>query len=69
MSMSKKDYIALAAAIKASHLSQLPTDSNAEFAVHLSTLLCVAETIASECAANNPKFDRQRFLAACGVQS
>jgi hypothetical protein len=31
------------------------------------TLAWLAQSFAQDFAADNPKFDRQRFLAACGV--
>lgn len=64
--MSKKDYTRIAAALK----SVLPmintsTEQSARLHTHAETATRLAETLASA----NPKFDRNRFLVACGVQS
>lgn len=68
--MTRKDYIAIAAAIKdamqteAYEDARLAAPSGASyFAFH------VAVNIARVLAADNSRFDRDRFLVACGVQS
>ena len=63
--MTRKDYVAIAAALNAAR----PHDFQREIdlgrkegwsaAVHL---------VAGTMAADNPRFDRARFLKACGVQ-
>ena len=54
--MTRKDYIAIANAIcEASHTAP---------SAAIDTL---AHKLADVCANDNPRFDRQRFLAACGV--
>jgi len=55
--MSRKDYIALAAIIKA-HLQVTSLDRG--------ILSSVAEAIAVQCGRDNPRFDRMRFMRACG---
>lgn len=55
--MTKKDFEAIAAAIRAA------TATTQE----LSAMEIVAEKIAAYCASTNPRFDTARFLAACGV--
>ena len=60
--MTKKDYEAIAAAI--AHTKML-ADSNGYGAY--STLEEVAEQLAAVMAADNERFDRARFLKACGV--
>ena len=63
--MSKKHFIAIAAAL---HASKPPMFAVAEFSIvaekqwHL-TVLMIAET----CQQFAPKFDRARFLRACGI--
>ena len=59
--MTRKDYVAIAAALNAVND---PADGNWAAAVS-----AVAEAIADTMAADNPRFDRKRFLDACGVQS
>ena len=62
--MTKKNYVALAAAIK----SKLPVtvvsvpDASFRFGVE-----ATAHAIADVLALDNPKFERDRFLEACGV--
>lgn len=51
--MSKKHYIAMAAAVR-------------EIADVIERRR-MAERVAAVCAADNPRFNRARFLAACGV--
>lgn len=60
--MTKKDYIAIAAAIR----EQVDADANK--GGH-SITRAIADRIADACARDNARFDRGRFLAACGVQS
>ena len=54
--MTRKHYIAIAKAIAE---LDLPKPNKA----------AVADTIADCCQADNPRFDRARFLAACGIES
>lgn len=58
MAMSRKDYVAIADAI-----------ANANRGEHTVTREEVACRIASVFAADNPRFDRGRFLTACGFDS
>lgn len=68
--MTKKDYVMIAAAIKAERMPVEGTNANVQGAwtagnnVALSDL---ALRLASEFKAANPRFDSARFLAACGV--
>ncbi len=41
----------------------------AAVAMNEATRQKIAAQLADACAADNPRFDRARFLAACGVQS
>lgn len=57
--MTRKDYIAIAAAIKA---SQMPATNETE-----ASLRELAIRLCSIMANDNPRFDRTKFLDACGV--
>ena len=61
--MTRKDYEAIAAAIKE------VVDSNRWFKGNLGGIQATAKAMADVMAADNPRFDRARFLKACGVQS
>lgn len=58
--MTKKDYVAVAAAIRA---------EGEQVGACSMTIACIAARIARVFANDNPNFDRERFLTACGVQS
>jgi hypothetical protein len=58
--MTRKNYVAIARAIKAT------ADDQREILGALSTLKLAAKRIADEMAFDNPRFDRERFMAACG---
>jgi len=58
--MTRKDYILIAAALKASRM-QLPTD--AQIVQHRFSCTLMADTLSRD----NPRFERERFLTACGV--
>jgi len=65
--MTRKDYELIAAAIAGQH-SEIPSD---EPKVWESAYKCgvtdAARALADALAEDNPRFDRARFLAACGV--
>ncbi len=63
--MTRKDYVAIAAALKQAH-SYSDTQASQDFNCGLKT---AANRIADHFAADNARFDRARFLAAAGVQS
>jgi hypothetical protein len=65
--MTRKDYVALAAALRDTLLINLSTPDQlaGAKAAHHSAVTRVAVVLARD----NPRFDRARFLAACGVQS
>lgn len=71
MSMTKKDYEAIARAFKSQReempASPHPGDKDA-IAVHHCTHFLIAATIADYCASQSPSFDRARFLKACGIE-
>lgn len=60
--MTKKDYERIAAALAASKMDR-PTD--AQIVQHRFSCARIADAL----AADNTRFDRARFLAACGVAS
>ena len=59
--VSKKHFIAIAAALKAMRLGASPEQ--------LATISSVAFALASVFAGFNPLFDRPKFLVACGVKT
>jgi hypothetical protein len=63
--MTRKDYILLAEALASAIPSVLP---NAVPAAVRAQHACDCEAVA-DALAENPRFDRARFLKACGVQS
>lgn len=66
--MTRKDYIKLAAAIHAASAATLPLF--AKSAEHIPEYVreAYAAEIAVVLAADNPNFDRARFLTACGLE-
>jgi hypothetical protein len=63
--MTRKDYVAIAAAIHRTGMAvTIGEKKTAEYAIRLA-----AFDIAATMANDNPRFDRARFLKACGVQS
>jgi len=58
--MTRKDYVLLAAAI-----ASMPSHAPTLRAATRSAALVIADALAKD----NPRFDRERFLTACGVQS
>lgn len=66
--MSKKDYTRLAQALKDSKPSMLQAGPNYYNGV-IQTWNNTVETLAMTLQADNPRFNRDRFLAACGYNS
>ena len=64
--MSKKDYILLASVIKDS-TKKAETMSGKKFCEATATLAVLAGKLADELQKENSKFDRSRFLTACGL--
>lgn len=60
--MTRKDYIAIANAIRLAGTANTSRGHNSGV-YDVARILC--ETLAND----NPRFDRARFLTACGVQS
>lgn len=66
--MTRKDYVILAAALRATHpcaapSGQLTLTSAAESSLWARTVRSVATALGRD----NPRFDLQRFLRACGA--
>lgn len=66
--MTKKDYILLAQAVQTER-SQPGFYGKVSEHVHTETLNRLAIQLACRLEEDNPRFDRDRFLSACGVQS
>ena len=60
--MSRKDYVRIAAALKLAGTTNPST-------AHKLALYDAARILAETLAQDNARFDRERFLSACGVQS
>lgn len=65
--MSRKDYCAIASAISASR--PMEGEDSASGKAYLFALQTAAENIADILAKENERFDRGRFLKACGFPS
>ena len=66
--MTRKDYIALADALRKARRDNTRPPRNG-LSEHNRGVDWAARNIADELARDNPRFDRQRFLEAAGVQS
>lgn len=69
--MTRKDYEALAAAIRAARAEIEEKEMGSGLVTSVADLLdgtaYAAEFIADALARDNPRFNRERFLSACGV--
>ena len=66
--MTRKDYIVIAAALRAAR-PHWTTDAGREFeAAPLQTHRLSCECVADALGQDNARFDRSRFLVACGVE-
>jgi hypothetical protein len=62
--MSRKDYELIASAFaERIHMAQTFSGTHASRMAHLKE---IADTIADKMASDNPRFNRPRFLTACG---
>lgn len=69
MSATRKDYVALAAAIKRQLTdARAFSSTDAEAAAIIRALREVARESASHFATGNERFDRGRFMHACGFE-
>lgn len=71
--MTRKDYVAIARAINVAAAACVKAGSGyttqTQNVAASGACRITAEAIAEHCASDNPRFDRVRFLKACGVQS
>jgi hypothetical protein len=65
--MSKKHFIAIAATIRSQIDSESHLIAGPRKTVRLETIAESANRLADVFANENPRFDRARFLAACGI--
>lgn len=59
--MTRKDYVQLAEALKAAAYALNPPER--------AGAILAAQEIALALAADNPRFDRARFIKACGLEA
>lgn len=64
--MTRKDYVAIAKALASARVSNFTDNPNR--ALYLNGIDNAAHRVADVMAVDNARFDRQRFLTACGVQ-
>ena len=65
--MTRKDYVAIAQCISDGALINCATQH--DLIMNTGTRTKIAWQLATMMRADNPRFDRARFLKACGVQS
>lgn len=63
--MTKKDYEAIARILA----TNSPQDADPKKSIRALVVSSIAQQFCGVFAADNPRFDRARFLKACGVQS
>lgn len=66
MNMSRKDYIATAAALNAENHRSVGGSTKDED-LHRLGVAVAAQAMADYMESDNPRFDRHRFLKACGL--
>ncbi len=64
--MTRKDYELIATAIKATR-DEKPNRDDLFWRGHHSARVAIAQELADSLDEDNPLFDRNRFLAACGL--
>jgi hypothetical protein len=67
--MTKKDYEAMAAAVRDARARIINVEDASQIDAMLDGTAYAMEHIADVLARDNPRFDRARFLTACGVAS
>lgn len=67
--MTRKDYELIAAAVHRSLMASTISGSTAVKAAKTEAIRLVAIDLAASLATTNDRFDRARFLKACGVSS
>lgn len=63
MAMSRKDYIETAEIIK----QQVDTPEFADYGLYASAVTTIANELANMFKRDNGRFDRDKFMAACGL--
>ena len=66
--MTKKDFELIAAALKEARMHWIIAETPDADSFRAG-LYAAAKELAHALSTTNPRFDRERFLAACGVQS
>ncbi len=67
--MTRKDYVLIANCIKDVYEYQKENDGKGSRALKQGAIRVVAEGLATDFGQENPRFDRGRFLTACGVET
>jgi len=62
--MSRKDYVRIAAELREERETAIALFEP----MHAAGIAVAAQAVARVLAADNPRFDRARFLAACGIE-
>lgn len=65
--MTKKDYKLIAEVLRVQHTSLGFLKPGDEQDIWQAAIVCTARHLADELKQTNSKFDRERFLAACGL--
>jgi len=66
--MTRKDYVMLAGIIKDCNLIPTLNKNKEEGLIQADILFTVASQLAYKLEQDNPRFDRTKFLTACGVK-
>ncbi len=66
--MTRKDYVMLAGIIKDCNLIPTLNKNKEEGLIQADILFTVASQLAYKSEQDNPRFDRTKFLTACGVK-
>ena len=66
--MTRKDYVMIAGIIKDCNLIPTLNKNKENGLIQADMLFTVASQLAYKLEQDNPRFDRARFLAACGVK-
>ena len=65
--MTRKDYVRLAAALKAARPEHVPGGDWSAEQIATGVWARTVDSVMGALADDNPRFDRQRFMAACGM--
>jgi hypothetical protein len=66
--MTRKDYVMIAGIIKDCNLIPTLNKNKEEGLIQADILFTVASQLAYKLEQDNPRFDRAKFLTACGVK-